>query len=102
MRNIYNLITDGFKDMGLDETRYNVIVDNNTITIKDRSDFEATIDLHMDGDTLMSFDDTNTLFSNLTWNRFCHVFQREISYPDDFYAFLDILENHVRTLRTND
>ena len=102
MRNIYNLITDGFKEMGLDETRYNVIVDNNKITIKDpRMEFQATIELNMDGETLKDFDDTNNLFSNLAWNRFCHVFEREVTYPDDFYAFLGALANQANRFGTN-
>jgi len=101
MRNVYNLITDGFKQMGVDETKYIVTVINNTITIKDPSQFEATIDLHMDGETLKDFDDTNTLFANLAWNRFCNVFEREVAYPDDFYAFLGALANQANRFGTN-
>lgn len=102
MRNVYNLITDGFKQIGLDETRYIVTVDNNKITIKDpRMEFEATIELNMDGETLKDFDDTNNLFANLAWNRFCQVFEREVAYPDDFYAFLGALANHANRLGTN-
>jgi hypothetical protein len=101
MRNVYNIISDGFKRMGLDETRYIVTVDNNKITIKDSSEFEATIELNMDGETLKDFDDTNTLFANLAWNRFCQVFEREVRYPDEFYAFLGALANHANRLGTN-
>ena len=101
MRNLYNLISDGFKHMGLDETRYIVNVDNNKITIKDSSQFEASIDLNMDGDTLKDFDDTNNLFSDLAWNRFCRVFEREVTYPDDFYAFLGALANQANRFGTN-
>jgi hypothetical protein len=101
MRNVYNLISDGFKDMGLDETRYIVNVDNNKITIKDSSQFESTIELNMDGETLKDFDDTNNLFSNLAWNRFCRVFEREVTYPDAFYAFLGALANQANRFGTN-
>ena len=102
MRNVYNLITDGFKHMGVDERLFIVTVDNNTITIKKKEqDHKATIELNMDGESLKDFDDTNDIFTGLAWNRFCQVFEREISYPDDFYEFLGALANHANRLGTN-
>lgn len=102
MRNVYNLITDGFKSMGVDEMLFIVAVNGSTITIKKKDREEkSTIVLNMDGENLRDFDDTNDIFTSLAWNRFCQVFEREMSYPDDFYTFLQALTNHANILGTN-
>ena len=102
MRNVYNLIADGFKSMGVDEMLFIVTVDDNTITIKKKDREEkATIILRMDNGSLKDFDETNDIFTSLAWNRFCQVFEREVAYPDDFYTFLQALTNHANILGTN-
>lgn len=102
MRNVYNLITDGFAHMGVDERLFIVTVHDNTIAIKKTGREEkAEIILRMDNGSLQDFDDANNLFANLAWNRFCQVFEREVTYPEDFYTFLDALANQANRLGTN-
>lgn len=102
MRNVYNLVSDGFKYMGVDERLFIVTVDGSTITIKkDGSDQKSEIFLRIENGILRRFDDTNELFTNLAWNRFCQVFEREVSYPDDFYTFLGALANQANRFGTN-
>ena len=102
MRNIYNLVSDGFKYMGVDEKLFIVSVEGNILTIKkDGSDQKSEIFLRMQGANLKGYDETNELFTNGAWNRFCQVFEREISYPEDFYAFLGALANQANRLGTN-
>jgi hypothetical protein len=102
MRNIYNLVSDGFKYMGVDEKLFIVNVEGSTITIKkDGQQEKSEIFLRIQGANLQAYDETNELFTNSAWNRFCQVFEREVSYPEDFYAFLGALANQANRFGTN-
>jgi hypothetical protein len=102
MRNVYNLVSDGFKYMGVDEKLFIVSVEGSTITIKkDGRQEKSEIFLRMQGENLQAYDETNELFANSAWNRFCQVFEREVAYPEDFYAFLGALANQANRFGTN-
>ena len=102
MRNIYNLVSDGFKYMGVDEQHFIVNVEESTITIKkDGREQKSEIFLRMHGGNLEAYHETNELFTDSAWNRFCQVFEREITQPADFYAFLEALANQANRLGTN-
>ena len=102
MRNIYNLVSDGFKYMGVDESLFIVSIEDDVVTIKKEGHAQKSeIFLRIQGGNLQAYHETNELFTNAAWNRFCQVFEREVSYPEDFYAFLGALANHANRLGTN-
>jgi hypothetical protein len=102
MRNVYNMVSDGFKYMGVMEEHFIVTIEGSTITIKkDGREEKSEIFLRIENGILRGFDETNDFFTNAAWNRFCQVFEREVSYPDDFYAFLGALANQANRLGTN-
>ena len=102
MRNVYNLVSDGFKYMGVDEKLFIVSVEGSTITIKkDGLQEKSEIFLRMQGGNLQAYDETHELFTHSAWNRFCQVFEREVAYPEDFYAFLGALANQANRFGTN-
>jgi len=78
MRNIYNIITDGFDGIGLDERLFIVTVENSMVTIK-RPDGgqKSQIFLRIVAGNLISFEHRNELFPNIAWNFICQAFQRE-------------------------
>lgn len=92
MKNVYNLITDAFSTLGHhehNESDYKVdIVYTNTvivsyeITIKSRDPViseRAFLHLILDSNNkLLGFDDTNNLFHDDNWERFCLVFEAQI------------------------
>jgi hypothetical protein len=101
MRNVYNMVSDGFKYMGVDERLFIVSVEGSTITIKkDCRQEKSKIFLRIENGILRGFYEINEFFTPSAWNRFCQVFQREVSYPDEFYAFLGAL-NQANRFGTN-
>ena len=87
MKNIYNLITDGFVRMGKDECNYKVKVDFTESTLKSYTvniqsqnlPGRATVILIADlSNNFLYYDEENTLFDN--WDLFCDVldFQLDI------------------------
>ena len=89
MKNVYNLITDAFRRIRRDETKYTIDVQitegfnyrNYNITIKDPSitglaTLTLVTDLH---DYLLEYGDTNDLFLNETWDSFCYTFESQVT-----------------------
>jgi hypothetical protein len=103
MRNVFNMITDGFKRMGLDECNYIVAVNNNTITIKNSlrtRNAQIKYRCNEQGD-LIDYQDHNNLFENTHWDNFCYIFEREIPEEFNYDAFIQALVNQANTLGTN-
>lgn len=96
MKNIHNLISDGFVSMSnqlIKETDYIIDIHYTEepfrcydITIKSKNPNAtglATLALILDNSgNLLDYHDTNTLFINLNWDRFCLVIEAQISIPD--------------------
>ena len=88
MKNIHNLITDAFVNIGRNESDYIVSVTylNNrdidvTIGLKNATNASinlATIYLEMSGNRLIDYQEENNLFNNYDWNLFCLTFERQI------------------------
>jgi hypothetical protein len=88
MKNIYNLISDGFSAMGLSESYYEKFVNpqylytNLMITIRsnDQSSTDvSTIVLMMNPDgNPYDYQENNTLFTNVEWDAFLNVFEEVI------------------------
>ncbi len=103
MRNVFNMITDGFKRMALDERNYIVSVNNNIITIKNllrTRVAEVKYRCNEEGE-LIDYQDTNNLFEDTHWDNFCFIFEREIPEEFDYDAFVQALVNQANTLGTN-
>jgi len=107
MKNIYNMISDAFAGLGYQEHReenYNVkvtytdgILRSYVITIISR-DQEVTghAFLHLVLDqtnNLVDYDDTNDLFINENWDRFCLTFDNYIQIPPLVQGYMDIVED---------
>jgi hypothetical protein len=103
MRNVFNMITDGFKRMGLDECNYIVSVYSNVITIKNSLRTRvAELKYRCNGrGELVDYQDSNNLFANNRWDNFCYVFERELPEEFDYDAFVQALVNQANTLGTN-
>ena len=92
MKNVYNLITDAFRGLGGGEHReweYKVnvvftetIFRSYEITIQSRDPtVTGTAFLHLmlnRQNELLDYDDTNDLFLDDNWDRFCDVFDRQM------------------------
>lgn len=88
MRNVFNMITDGFKRIGVDECNYIVAVHNNTITIKNSirtRNAQMKYTCNQLGE-LIDYEDSNELFDDTRWDNFCYVFERELVEPDDAFS----------------
>ena len=101
MRNIYNLITDAFNRMGVDEINYTVKVQGNyVIEIKPRNNatnVKATLYLDLTA-TNEIYDVTyrNTLFPEQQWVEFCSVFtdaMPQVNNEAQLISFLNTLIN---------
>jgi hypothetical protein len=103
MKNVYNLISQAFDRLGHQQHResdYNVTVvftdtvfPSYEITIQPRdSSVQGSAFLHLmlnrEGD-LINYDETNDLFINQNWDRFCGIFEEQL--VDIRQAFLEIL-----------
>jgi hypothetical protein len=87
MKNIHNLVTDAFVNMGLNESDYivsvthlynrdidvSIILKNATSTTN-----SANLYLTMSGHRLLDYQEDNNLFNNDNWNLFCLTFERQI------------------------
>jgi len=91
MKNIHNLVSDAFDVMrGHTETNYKITVKEGRgycdVTIRSRkvnSTRTATLSLALDpNDNLLEFHDTNNLFTNDNWNRFCDVIESQVYNPN--------------------
>ena len=105
MKNIYNLISDGFEAMGNREgieTDYIIDVEyiqgpfrSYDITIQSKNQNSAglaSLVLLLDNSgNLLDYQDTNTLFINSNWDRFCLLIEAQISLPDP----LDTLQGYI-------
>jgi hypothetical protein len=82
MRNIYNLITDGFGAMGLNESEYTKTIQGNYVIeiIKTRSPLlKATLYVDLTpNNEIYDVTYTNNLFEPHLWDRFCRVFTDEM------------------------
>ena len=99
MRNIFNLITDAFVRMGLNETDYKKSIhDTYIIDITDSRTPLLKATLYLDltpNNEIYDVTYTNNLFEELAWARFCRVFTDEI--PQDIEEML--LQNLINILR---
>ena len=93
MKNIYNLLSDGFVSMNIIETDYTTEVDyiegfirTCKIAIKSKNQNatgSASLTLMIDNfNNLIDYYDTNDLFINNIWDRFCLVIEAQITEPD--------------------
>jgi len=93
MKNIYNLLSDGFTSMNIIETDYIIEVDyiegvirTCKVLIKSRNQNatgSATLTLMIDNfGNLLDYYDTNDLFINNIWDRLCIVIETQITAPD--------------------
>lgn len=88
MKNIHNLITDAFVNMGLNESDYIVSVTHLynrdiDVNIRLKNATNATVNsanlyLTMTGSRLLDYQEDNNLFNNDNWNLFCLTFERQI------------------------
>ena len=82
MRNIYNLITDAFNRMGVDEINYRVKVQGNyVIEIENPRNPLLNATLYLDltpNNEIYDVTYTNNLFEPNSWDRFCRVFTDEM------------------------
>ena len=92
MKNVYNLITQAFNGLGHGEHReseYKVdvvfteaVFRSYEITIQSRDlavDRRAFLHLMLNHqDDLLDYDETNDLFINENWDRFCEVFEGQL------------------------
>ena len=102
MKNVYNLITDAFSGLGHQEHRESEyfidVVYTETfprsykITIRSRNPNatgSALLTLIMDhANRLIDFTDTNDLFLNDNWDRFCNVFEDQIHYSSQVHNII--------------
>ena len=95
MKNIYNLISDAFTSMRNEgfETDYIIDVQHNEepfrsydIIIQSKNQNTtglASLVLLLDNfGNLLDYQDTNSLFINSNWDRFCLVIEGQITLPD--------------------
>lgn len=93
MKNIYNLLSDGFTAMNIIETDYIIDVDyidgvirTYKIAIKSKNQNaigSTSLTLMLDNfDNLIDYYDTNDLFENNIWDRFCLVIEGQLTAPD--------------------
>lgn len=88
MKNIYNLITDAFTRIGKDETKYSITIEYTEFTLRSYgirimplepvtgSEASAAIVLLLNSsDQLIDYYEMNDLFDDLSWKRFCDVFE---------------------------
>ena len=100
MKNIYNLITDAFTRIGKDETKYSITIEYTEFTLRSYgirimplepvTGSEATaasaataataataaiVLLLNSSDQLIDYYEMNDLFDDLSWQRFCDVFE---------------------------
>jgi hypothetical protein len=87
MKNIYNLITDAFARIGEDETKYFINVEYTeftlrsygvTITSRDHSVVGTASIVLLLNSELLDYYETNDLFNDESWERFCDVFEWQI------------------------
>jgi hypothetical protein len=88
MKNIHNLVTDAFANMGLNESDYIVSVTylynrDIDVSIRLKNATNATVNLAnlyltMTGSRLLDYQEDNNLFNNDNWNLFCLTFERQI------------------------
>jgi hypothetical protein len=105
MKNIYNLLTDAFDRINLDECDYIKNVEGNyriTITSNNITG-SATLDLYMNtNNELLDYDDTNSLFVNDSWSEFCATFEEHIRQPINSVSTTFITANDLfRSLLMN-
>ena len=93
MKNIYNLLSDGFTSMNIIETDYITEVEyiegfirTCKVLIKSKNQNaigSATLTLMIDNfNNLIDYYDTNDLFINNIWDRLCVVIEGQITEPD--------------------
>ena len=98
MKNIYNLLSDGFTSMNIVETDYITEIDyvegfirTCKVLIKSKNQNatgSATLTLMIDNfGNLLDYYDTNDLFINNIWDRLCIVIEDQIT-PEDPHASL--------------
>jgi hypothetical protein len=87
MKNIHNLVTDAFVNMGLNESDYIVSVThlyNHDIDVSIRlknatnTTNSANLYLTMTSNHLLDYQEDNNLFNNNAWDLFCLTFERQI------------------------
>jgi hypothetical protein len=86
MKNIYNLLTEAFNYIEIDESDYEVTVfDYYKVKITKKQNAEnnigsAYLNLVMGrNNTLYDFTENNTLFNRILWSRFCNIFDEQIN-----------------------
>lgn len=94
MKNIYNLITDAFTRIGKDETKYSITIEYTEFTLRSygirimplepvtgseasavTAATAAIVLLLNSSDQLIDYYEMNDLFDDLSWQRFCDVFE---------------------------
>jgi len=102
MKNVYNLISDGFKHLGEGEnieSNYHTTVNftetnlrqyDIKIKSKDPNTFgSATLVLSIDfNDNLIDYEATNDLFINSNWDIFCSVFEAQITISNTLQNYI--------------
>ena len=89
MKNIYNLITDAFTRIGKDETKYSITIEYTEFTLRSYGIVINSLDPGISGsssivlllnssDQLIDYYEMNDLFDDLSWQRFCDVFEWQI------------------------
>lgn len=94
MKNVYNLISDAFDAMDNRENRetdYTIDVQSAEpssysiyiVSKNQNATGSATVNLILDNSgNLLDYEDTNDLFINSNWDRFCVVIEGQLSIPD--------------------
>lgn len=96
MKNIYNLISDAFISLNYNELDYSINVihleNSYKISITSRDQGMAFLYLILNQDhTLLDVYETNTLFLNDIWYRFCNIFEGHIQYSRPIQQIINTL-----------
>ena len=100
MRNIYNLITDAFNRMGVDEINYRVKVQGNyVIEIEPRNNatnVKAILYLDLTAtNEIYDVSYTNNLFLEEQWDEFCSVFTDSIPQLNNEAHIISLLRTII-------
>ena len=87
MKNIHNLVTDAFANIGQNESDYIVSVTHLyncdidvSIILKNATSTSNSANLYLSiiGNRLLDYHEDNNLFNNNAWDLFCLTFERQI------------------------